>query len=239
MKKTATRLLACVALILLSVGVASAQVRMNEIRTDHVGTDVDEYVELVGPADMSLAGWTVVVIGDGAGTCGTVEAAINLSPYSIMADGLLAVRYSTGTPFLAGYDVTIPGSFENSDNLTFLLVKGWSGTVGSDLDTDNNGTLDSAPWTGIADQVGLYEAALPIDCTSSPGNEYLYTNVVVGPDGGFVPGHVYRCGDLWYIGPFPSSGWPAGAVDTPGDPNIGCPTPTRSTTWGKLKTVYR
>lgn len=236
MKKTANGLFACVALILLSVGVASAQVRLNEIRIDHGGADTDEYVELVGPAGMSLAGWTVVVIGDGAGLCGTVEAAIDLSPYSIQADGLLAVRYSAGAPLLAGYDVTLAGSFENSDNLTFLLVTGWSGAVASDLDTNDDGTLDSTPWTGIADQVGLYEG-LPIACAT--GDEYLYTSVVVGPDGTFVPGHIYRCGDRWYIGPFIAAGWPVGALDTPGAANGNCATPTTSTTWGKVKTIYR
>ena len=239
MKRLVTTCASIFACILLGTGSAfAAGVVLNEIRIDHSGTDTDEYVELAGPAGTALTGLTLVVIGDAgaAPTCGSVEASIDLSPYSIQADGFFALRYSGGVAVLAGYDATISGSFENSDNLTFLLVTGSAPAVNADLDTDDNGTLDSPPWTSIVDQVGVYEGVLPIDCIT---NEYLYTSVVVGPDGSFVPGHVYRCGANWYIGPFGTSPWPTGAIDTPGSDNAGCATPARKTTWGVVKMLYR
>uniref|UniRef100_A0A832MLZ5 Lamin tail domain-containing protein n=1 Tax=Eiseniibacteriota bacterium TaxID=2212470 RepID=A0A832MLZ5_UNCEI len=218
----------------LVAGVASAQPQLNEIRVDQSGTDVDEYVEFAGAPGASLAGHHLLVIGDtgSSGTCGVLEAVINLGAYSIQADGYFALRYSSGTPLLTGYDATLAGSFENSDNLTFLLVTGYSGpAVGGDLDTNDDGVLDSTPWTTLVDAVGIWEGTTP-NCTT---DEYLYTSTVVGPDGTFAPGHVYRCGNAWYIGPFD----PAGGVDSPGAQNAACATPAKSSTWGKVKTLYR
>jgi hypothetical protein len=234
MKKWALTSFVSMLALALAAGAASAQITLNEIRVDHTGTDTDEYVELAGPAGASLAGYQVVVIGDGTGGCGIVEAAIDLSGYTIQPDGVFALRYSGGTAALAGYDANSTGSFENSDNLTFLLVAGFVGTVNQDLDTNNDGVLDLQPWSSIVDEVGLAEGVLPIDCTN---NEHLYTGVVVGPDGTFVPGHVFRCGNQWFIGPFGTT-WPTGIQDTPGAPND-CAVPTRSSTWGQVKTLYR
>jgi hypothetical protein len=212
---------------------------------DHPGTDVDEYVEFAGPALAPLTGHTLVVIGDGTGACGVVEVAIDLSSYSIQADGLFALRLSTGTAQLTGYDATEPGApaagrVENSDNLTILLVTGWTGAVAADLDTNDDGTLDSTPWATIVDQVGIYEG-VAINCAG--GDEYLYTSVQVGPDGMFSPGHIFRCGSTWAIGPFGDGSpavWPSGATDTVGASNAGtCATPTTPSTWGKIKAFYR
>ena len=37
-------------------------------------------------------------------------------------------------------------SFENSENVTYLLVNGFTGVLGDDLDTNDDGTLDATPW---------------------------------------------------------------------------------------------
>ena len=49
-----------------------------------------------------------------------------------------------------------------------------------------------------------------------------YCTTIVGPDGVFVPGHVYRCAPVgvWTIGPFPTGG-----QDTPGGGNPDCGLP--------------
>ena len=153
MKKTAISLFALLATLALASS-AFAQIRMNEIRLDQPGADVDEYIELSGPAGASLAGYALLIIGDtgSVGTCGVLEEVFDLSPYSIMADGYLAIVDGDGAPTLAGYDVVLGAgtlNFENSDNVTFLLVTGFSGTDGSDIDTNNDGVLDSTPWTAI------------------------------------------------------------------------------------------
>lgn len=231
MKKLATTFSVMLAALALSAGAAFAQIQLSELRLDQPGTDVDEYVELSGPVGASLTGLTLVVIGDGTGGCGVVEQAIDLSAFSIQADGFFALRFSSGVPLLAGYDATLAGSFENSDNITFLLVTGSTAAAGNDLDIDNNGTLDLTPWSGIVDQVALNEGTVP-NCTTE---EFMYSPTQVGPDGSFVPGHIYRCGSAWYIGIFD----PMTGVDTPGSGNTNCAVPTTPSTWGKVKSLYR
>ena len=64
---------------------------------------------------------------------------------------------------------------------------GFTGANGDDLDTDDDGTLDSTPWTSVVDAVSLIEEANP-----PSGTEYSYAvqlgGVTVGPDGSFAPG---------------------------------------------------
>ena len=130
-----------------------------------------------------------------------------------------------------------PGSlnFENDDNVTHLLVSGFTGADGMDLDTDDDGVLDVTPWGGLWDGVGLY-AGTAFDCAA--GDEYLYTDVIgspdvsVGPDGSSVPGHV--------IGAFD----PSAGSDTPGSVSFDCPaTGVEGTTdlssWARVKARYR
>jgi hypothetical protein len=50
--------------------------------------------------------------------------------------------------------------------------------------------------------------------------DHVYSSTLVGPDGIFVPTHVYRCGSNWHLGTFSFPG-----RDTPGEPNFFCPPP--------------
>ncbi len=202
------------------IGTASAQIKINEIRTDMPGGDTDEYFELKGAPGTSLNGYTYLVIGDGSVTsCGTIESVTPLDGYSIQADSLFAALKAGDANTLTGYDASLAMNFENSDNVTHMLVLGFTGTDGQDLDTLDTGTFDTTPWTSIVDCVGLDEGTTP-NCA---GDEYLYCATTVGPDGSFVPGHVYRCSDLvnqWVIGQFT-----LGIDDTPGSPNPSCLNP--------------
>lgn len=235
MKKIATVALMALPILALVASGAFAQVRLNEIRVDHGGADVDEYVEFAGPAGTPLTGMSLVVIGDGTGGCGIVEVALDLSPYSIQADGYLAIKYSAAAgALLTGYDVSLTGSFENSDNLTFLLVTGNTAATGNDLDSaPEDGVLDSAPWTGVLDSVALTEGTTP-NCTT---DEHVYSTTVVGPDGTFAPGHIYFCPSGWLIGGFGNT-WPTGIVDTPGAANP-CVVPNEQQSWGSMKQLYQ
>lgn len=211
---------------------ASAQISINEIRIDNTGTDTDEYFELAGQAGASLDGYTYLVIGDGTGGSGVIENVTDLTGQSIQADGLLAVHDSDNASIpggtCGGYDLVDFGlSFENSDNVTHLLVFGFVGANGDDLDTNDDGTLDSQPWSQLIDSVALIE-------TVGTG-DLVYSNNQVGPDGTFVPGHVYFCaGTGWVIGPFSNC-----AEDTPGSANINCPVSVEDSSWGVIKNEYR
>jgi hypothetical protein len=224
-------------LILFSTALASgAQAQLiNEIRIDQVGTDVDEYFEIAGPPNTALTGLTYLVVGDGTGGCGVIETVLPLGAFMLQADGLFAACLSAA-PALAGYDALGVSSvaFENSDNLTHMLVSGFSGSVNQDLDTNNDGILDVTPWTSVLDCVVLIEDAVPGCGSPQSDDEPAYCTTRVGPDGTFVPGHVYRCGSQWLIGVFD----PPGLTDTPGEPN-NCAIPVENSTWSRVKTFYR
>ena len=40
-------------------------------------------------------------------------------------------------------------------SISLLLVKDFTGSPGTDLDTDNDGVLDSTPWDSIVDAVAV------------------------------------------------------------------------------------
>ncbi len=206
---------------------------INEVRIDQAGADNNEYFELKGAPGQSLDGYFFVTIGDGttAQGSGVVESVVPLAGTSIAADGLLSVGESTfaASPGYGALDVVITGAnplnFENSDNVTHLLVQGFTGALNTDLDTNDDGVLDVTPWSSISDSVAT---VLTSASTPAIGTEWWYSPTRLGPDtGGFVPGHVYRCtsAGTWQIGPFQNGGTPPQViVDTAGAPNPGCTT---------------
>ncbi|MCH8913297.1 MAG: hypothetical protein IIA33_06975, partial [Planctomycetes bacterium] len=184
-------------------------VHINELRIDQPGGDVDEYFELAGDAAQSLDGLTYIVIGDGTGGSGTIEAVIDLSSSSIPANGLFVAAedtFSLGTP-----DLVTNLNFENSDNVTHMVVFGFTGEAGMDVDTDDDGVIDNPQWSSIVNCIALVE-------TPDAGDQ-IYCAATVGPDGFFVPGHAYFCeaADQWLIG-----GFALGSNDTPGAENPSC-----------------
>jgi hypothetical protein len=211
-------LAAVVGMLLGPMASASAIVlNINEIRIDQPSTDNDEYFELYGTGSDPLTGVWYVVIGDGTDGSGVIENATDLSSYSVPGDGYLVAAEGTFT--LGTADLTTTLDFENGDNVTHLLVTGFTGSDGDDLDTDDNGTLDTTPWTSVLDCVALIEESNP-----PSGTEYEYATDLgyptVGPDGIYVPGHVYRfpCGTgSWNIGVFDPF---EGGQDTPGNVNV-------------------
>ncbi|HUO86995.1 MAG TPA: hypothetical protein VM617_06360, partial [Thermoanaerobaculia bacterium] len=120
-----------------AVGGQPADPKLNEFVANHAGSDTDEYVEVFGDPGTDYSAFTVLQIeGDGAGA-GVVDSA-----------------FPVGATDAAGFWVTpfLANALENG-TLTLLLVEGWSGAVGNDLDLDDDGTLDLAPWTRIVDSV--------------------------------------------------------------------------------------
>ena len=180
-------------------------ITLTEIRIDQPGSDDDEYLEICGPPGSSLNNLTLIVLGDNNGE---VENATSLAGQVIPTDGCLLVAessFSMGTPdFIASLN------FENSDNLTFLLVENFTGMVGDDLDADDDGVLDTpVPWTSIISEVALVE---------TPGSgDAIYSSITVGPDGLFVPGHVALINGVWQIGTFDPAD--PNSIATPGSIN--------------------
>lgn len=182
---------------------------INEIRIDQPSTDNDEYFEIVGLPGQSLDGVAYLAIGDGSGGSGTIEHVTTLDGLSIPDTGyFLAAEHTLS---LATPDLTTSLNFENSDNVTHLLVNGFTGANGDDLDPNDDGILDHTPWSEILDSVALVE-------TPGSGDKF-YSENTVGPDGSFVPGHVYRFPDI--VGDFQIAAFDlAASNDTPGSENI-------------------
>jgi predicted extracellular nuclease len=206
-----TALFASVSLILgmtpIFVAAVAGDVRISEIRIDQTDADNDEYFELSAEPGTSLDGLTYLVIGDSTGGSGVIESVTALTGLSIPASGFFVAAEGTFT--LGAANLTTALNFENGDNVTHLLVDGFTGVNGADLDTNDDGVLDVTPWTEIVDLIALIREANPPTTT-----EYHYGPPTVGPDGTFVPGHAYRCDDTWNIG-----GFTADTDDTPGAAN--------------------
>jgi hypothetical protein len=214
----------CIALIPM----AASAVMINEIRIDQSGADDDEYFELSGTPGESLDGLTYIVIGDGTGGSGVIENVTNLDGLMIAADGLFLVVESTwtggcgDTPDLVG---TL--DFENSDNVTHMLVSDFTGAIGDDVDTDDDGIIENSPWSAVVDCLGIVE-------TEGSG-DLVYCDTTIGPDGTFVPGHVLVCEGIWIIGDFTLC-----VYDTPGmDNTSACVVGTEETSFGSLKSLFR
>ncbi|MHC4093324.1 MAG: hypothetical protein ACYSVY_24150, partial [Planctomycetota bacterium] len=195
----------------------TADLAINEIRIDQPGNDDDEYFELNGDPGLSLLGLTYLVIGDGTGGSGTIEAVVDLTGSAIPVDGYFLAAEDNDT-FGAAADLQTSLNFENSDNVTHVLVVGFVGSNGDDLDIDDDGVLDVTPWAAIHDLIALVEEENP-----PVGTEFHYgdsgAGTAIGPDGTFVPGHVFRLPNgsgPWQIGSFD----PATGNDTPGEANV-------------------
>ena len=223
-------------------------VQINEIRQDEPGgTDSNEFFELKGTPGESLDGHWYLVIGDHSAFQnpngdnnpdkgpGTVEFALDLTGYVIPDDGHLLIA-TVDIQFEAlgitalDIDDTVDINFENSDNVTHILCKGYTGIevldlasqyddLAVDLDDDNDGILNhiddfddinqvavtprALPWTEVVDAVGLVEVP-----NEFGPEEYVFGAALgfvdVGPDGSFTPGMLYRGSDdnEWNIGEF-------------------------------------
>ena len=84
--------------------------------------------------------------------------------------------------------------FENADNVTHLLVRGYHGVVGQDLDYDDDGYLDLEPWDEVLDALALLASDPDL------AGDRAYSRRRIGPDHGFVPTHVFRDGEGWVMG---------------------------------------
>ncbi len=188
-----------------TAGSASATVRINEVFINPPGTDNGfEFFELKGAANESLSNlWLICIEGDSSGTqAGTVDQAISLTGFSCGSNGLFLQRDAAGVLSPAPDAATtirvldINPDFENGSN-TYMLVSGFTGAVGNDLDSDNNGTLDGAmPWGSVLSSIALLENDGP---TTNFGYAAQFGGVNFGPQAGFnADAFVYGTDGLYY-----------------------------------------
>ena len=194
---------------------------INEFSASTTGSPDVEWIEVLGTPNSDYSTYTLLEI-EGDTTRGTIDR-----------------TFPVGTTDGAGFWTTAVGnlSIENG-TITLLLVEGFTGVVGDDIDTNDDGVIDVAPWTRIVDDVAVADGG---------AGDLVYSTTVLGPnyDGvsTFAPGGASRFPDGtdtgsptdWVRNDFDLAGIPgfAGtptvgeAINTPGAPNeIVVPPPT-------------
>jgi hypothetical protein len=213
------------------------------------GDNLDQYVELRGTAGASLDGLTLIVIGDHSTTTGgvntnlksgAVECTIPLSGRAIPASGYFLITMkntATGTAardgtIFDGYDPstgltpvegdlqTAALNLESNDNVSLMLVEGFTGALYDDLDINDDGVLDAKPWTSTLDAVSVVTS---IRSAPTSSQEWWYAPRI-GPNSEGWAYQIYRCsptgywiaGNRYFLNP-------ATRTDTPGLDNSACP----------------
>jgi hypothetical protein len=144
-------------------GAAPTDPVINEFVANHTGADSQAFVEVFGDPSTGYSALTVLEIeGDSSGA-GVIDAVLPV-----------------GTTNAGGYWID-PEDMENG-TITILLVEGFSGSVGQDLDTNNDGTFDVTPWTRIVDDVAT---------TDGGSSDITYSSTVLGP---FFDGNPFGAG---------------------------------------------
>jgi hypothetical protein len=167
-----TRSLAVCAVFLILPAAASAVPILNEYVANHDAIDTMEFVEVFGTPLTDYSSYSILQIeGDAA-----PSATGNIDTVDIV-----------GTTDALGLWVSAP--FDNrleNGTITLLLVQGFTGAAGTDLDTNDDGVLDSMPWATLLDSVGV---------TDGGAGDRNYSPVVLTPsfDGGtLTPGGASR-----------------------------------------------
>jgi hypothetical protein len=166
-----------------------ASISINEIRHGQRSVDKDEFIELFtsNPAT-SLKGMTLIALS-GEGDAGRVSMALDLSAGSFDADGVFMIadsRITTGS-FDAG-DISVSGGLNlGSQPTTYMLVNNFTGALGDDLDTDDDGTLDVQPWLSQLDALSFRNGDdIP---------DILYSDVIVAANSAFTASGAVAKGD--------------------------------------------
>ncbi len=122
---------------------------------------------------------------------GTVDTVLNFTGQVIPTDGhWLAANGSAISTFSVSAEITLPDGFFTNVTATYLLLDNFFGTIGDDLDVNDDGVLDSVYWSKLVDRIGVR--------SSSEG--FTYAESTFGPVNDTIPQGVLRCGDnpnLW------------------------------------------
>jgi hypothetical protein len=220
---------------------AGAAVTFNEFLINPGGADNgQEFIELIGTPGESLVGVTLVGIeGEGTTTLGIIDQAIPLS--GALGTNGLALLQDSATERVpapeAGTTVFTSDFLPDIENgtQTFLLVTGFSSATTTDLDTNDDGTLDSTPWTSVLAAFALRETegagnlsyAEQLGGVSlGPVDPLLVEAIVLDPDSGTYIG-LDVAGTS--PGPYTSTSTTVGTVPsytlTPGSANTAVPEP--------------
>ena len=177
-RRTAQCVCTAIAALALAALPAKAQ-KITEVVADHVGSpDTYEYIEiaanpaLVHPTGnpdtqlVSLSAYTLLEI-DGSTDPGKILHV--WTPGTTNGSGLWSTGYMMSTLEKPAF--------------TILLVSGFSGALGDDLDAGDDGSLDSAPWSEIVDSVSFSDGLPGSRSYGTPVLGPSFDGVATGPGG--------------------------------------------------------
>jgi hypothetical protein len=238
------------------------EIYANPVGTDD-NREFIEFISTTGGVE-PMTGLVLLLIDANGGSSGGIDEAFNLNNYATGPNGLLAIGndYDVATPGpLAGpwnaqwtnpsqgnqqtvlkdpsgaTPFTGLGTGDLSNNaFVALLVSGYTGTNGQDLDTNDDGIFETTPWATIVDSISWNEGT----GTALAGRTYgapSVSNVAFTPDsvsrlpGNFTP----NTAAAWFGGDLATDltydavqnfALPAGAVPTPTYANVPVPEPS-------------
>lgn len=190
--------------------VDTPDVAFNEFRISSPGStdDTSNFVELFASPGASFNSLTLLVIS-GEFNPGSVDFVIPLEGAVADENGFLLVANSANPDLDAG-DVSIDGLDFFGSPVTFLVVDGFTGAQGDDLDPDDTGAIANEPWTSIAASLGAVDGDDNVDQTYGAED-------VIPADGGFPPAGAAR--DKDGTGAFVTRDFSDQSADTPGATN--------------------
>ncbi|MGF1453189.1 MAG: bifunctional metallophosphatase/5'-nucleotidase [Opitutales bacterium] len=159
----------------------SSAILLNEVRQESQTNDSNSnFVEFLGDPDSLADGYTLIVLSNEFNP-GLVNDIFPLDGGVFDSDGVLLLANS-GNPGLEALDLTDSFDFFGSPN-TYVIVSGFGGTinVGDDLDTDDDGVLETTDWSSVEDSLAFIDGDGTTDVT-------YFSGAIVGPDGSFAPG---------------------------------------------------
>ncbi|PKO04796.1 MAG: endonuclease/exonuclease/phosphatase [Chloroflexi bacterium HGW-Chloroflexi-3] len=197
-----------------SCNLGPAELKINEFSASTAGIDV-EYVEIYGDPNTDYSAYTLLEIeGDLGIAVGTIDEVISLGTTD--SNGLFLVN--------------LPANALENGTITLLLVKDFSGALGNDLDTDNDGVFDITPWEAIIDSVAVNDGGAGDKTYGDPTLPVSYDGLPFAPGGASrIPdGYDTDAASDWVRNDFDLAGIPGftgsitlgEAYNTPGLPNM-------------------
>ena len=200
-------------------GFVAPSVKINELRVSHstldnnTGGGSNNFVEVYetnGTGGVSLSGLTLLIVSSSSGFVGNVDFAVDLAPATTDDEGFVLIADDgTTAAYSLSEDIILSDFDLFGSPSTFLIVSGFTGTAGSDLDSNDDGIFDTTPWSTILDSVS-------IDTDSDAAPDFSAT-VVLSADT-FVPSGIRRLVDG--TGSYGTMDFTSTALDTPGYTNV-------------------
>lgn len=155
---------------------------LNEFVIDHRGADVNEFIEIHGDPDTDYQAFTVLQVEGAPDGAGRIDSVHPLTATN--SDGLWSTGYLSSV-------------LENG-SLTLLLVEGFTGRVGDDIDTDDDRVIDAPRWVRIVDAIGI----------RNEPDGLLYADVILQATAEVSIGGASLVNARWQINDFNGNGLP-------------------------------